>query len=139
MCGREIHTRGLAAACTQAQAVGSTRDRTVAPIPALGEVSTQGPTAASTPVLAAACTQAQTVGSTPGRVVGSTPGRVVVCIRVLAAVSNTGPGGGLYTGPSDEPYTSNWPTRGALLRYLREHGMTEYAELLGRYWGPNPR
>lgn len=45
----------------------------------------------------------------------------------------SGPGGGLYTGSCSEPYRSNWPPAFILIPYLRQHGMSHYADLLERY------
>lgn len=42
----------------------------------------------------------------------------------------TGPGGGLYTGPSDNPYVSNWPPPHILIQELRKRNMHDIVEYL---------
>ena len=42
----------------------------------------------------------------------------------------SGPGGGMYTGPCDNPYRSNIPPWPVFIKYLEEHDMKETADLI---------
>ena len=42
----------------------------------------------------------------------------------------TGPGGGLYTGPSDNPYVSNWPPPHILIKEPRKRNLNDIVEYL---------
>lgn len=42
----------------------------------------------------------------------------------------TGPGGGFYTGPDDNPYMSNWPPREYLLKALKKAGQTNIIQFM---------
>ena len=46
-----------------------------------------------------------------------------------------GTGGGLYAGAANPPYTSNWPTREALIEALDALGLDDIATLLRDAWG----
>jgi hypothetical protein len=41
-----------------------------------------------------------------------------------------GPGGGLYTGPSNNPYKSNQPPKENLLQYLKSQNLHQIIEIL---------
>ena len=42
----------------------------------------------------------------------------------------TGPGGGLYTGPCEQPYLSNWPPPHILIKELKERRLFEIVDYL---------
>jgi hypothetical protein len=46
----------------------------------------------------------------------------------------TGPGGGLYTGASTDPYMSNWPPREMVIDALTRMGMHQIANMLRKAW-----
>jgi hypothetical protein len=48
---------------------------------------------------------------------------------------STGPGGGLYTGPSAQPYKNNWPPLKIFIAELRKRGYESYADTLAKYHG----